>query len=45
MTGYIFDIYCHWPKYSFVWYPCHMSPVELWESSCRSKISKGAIKE
>jgi len=22
--------YCHLPKYSFFWYPCHMLPVELW---------------
>jgi len=24
LTGYMFVIYCHWPKYSFFWYSCHM---------------------
>jgi hypothetical protein len=22
--------------FSFIWYPCHMLPVELWEPSCKS---------
>jgi hypothetical protein len=29
-------LYCHRPKYSFSWHPCHMFFVELWETGCKS---------
>ena len=50
LDKFLLYIYCHWPNHSFFWYPCHMLPVELWETSCKSssllvdKISIGAIK-
>ena len=32
----MFVLYCHWPKYSFFWYPFLMLPVELLEPNCKS---------